>query len=281
MDYQEILYSVADRVARVTLNVPAKRNALSPTMRSEFVAALRRAERDDDVSVILVEGAGPVFCSGYDLSSYAVPEGGFISEKLFDRWSDQFARHAIKDWMTIWELMKPVVAKVQGGCLAGGLELMSLCDIVFVADNAKIGYTPTRGMSSPDTAFFPWVTTMARAKYLQLTGAIISGRQAADWGWVVKSFAPDQLDAEVEKEVAALATIPADLLAVNKGALNEAFDLMGFRNAIKAGVHWHMVSGARVRPNAGLFQKVAAEKGIKEAIAWRDGAFKDIDYNGK
>jgi enoyl-CoA hydratase len=280
MDFQQITYQVAARIARITLNVPQTRNALSLIMRSELVTALKQAERNDSVSVVLIEGAGPVFCSGYDLKGYSIPEGGLVSAALFDTWSDQYARHAIKDWMTIWELMKPVVCKVQGACLAGGTELMSLCDIVFAADDAKLGYPPTRGMSAPDTAFFPWVTTMARAKYLQLTGGTISGKQAADWGWIVKSFPADQLDAEVEKETHALATIPVDLLAVNKGALNEAFDMMGFRNAIKAGVHLHMVSAARVRPNAGMFQKIAAEKGLKGAFEWRDGAFAEIDFKG-
>ncbi len=280
MEFQHILYSVSDRIAHVTMNRPETRNALSLGMRSELVAALKQAERDDEVSIVLLQGAGPVFCSGYDLKGAGAPEGGWVSTQHFDTWSDQFARNAIKDWLTIWELMKPVVCKVQGACLAGGTELMSLCDIVFAADNARIGYPPTREMSSPDTAYFPWVMSMARAKYMQLTGGSISGKQAAEWGWIVKSFAADRLDEETLKEARALASVPPDLLALNKGALNEAFDMMGFRNAIMAGVHWHMVSAARVRPNAGRFQKVAAERGLKAAFEWRDEAFKDIDFKG-
>ncbi len=279
-EYTKIQYRVENKIARITLNVPENRNALGTVLRAEIVTALKAAERDNDVSVVLIDGAGPVFCAGYDLKGYSVPEGGYISEQHFDTWSDQYARNCVKDWLTIWDLMKPVVAKVQGACLAGGTELMSLCDIVFAADNAKIGYPATRGMSSPDTSFFPWKMGMARAKYLQLTGGIISGKQAAEWGWIVKSFPADQLDAEVEKEVAALASVPVDLLAVNKGALNENYEMMSFKNGLQMGVHWHMVSMARVRPTAGTFQKVAAEKGLKGALEWRDGAFKDIDYKG-
>jgi len=278
--FKTVLYRVADKIAHITLNLPESRNALSFDLRNEVVAALKMAERDDDASVILLDGAGPSFCSGYDLKGYNVPEGGFVSAKHFDLWSDQFARHAVKDWLTIWDLMKPVVCKVQGACLAGGTEVMSMCDIVFAADNARLGYPPTRGMSSPDTSFFPWKMSMAQAKYMQLTGATISGKQAADWGWIAKSFPADKLDEEVMKEVRALATVPPDLLALNKGSLNETYEMMGFKNALKNGVHWHMISMARVRPNAGLFQKVAAEKGLKEALQWRDGAFKDIDYKG-
>lgn len=279
-EFNRIKYQVADRIARVTLNVPETRNALSFEMRREIVAALKMAERDDEVSVILIDGEGPAFCSGYDLKGYSVPDGGFISEKLLDGWSDQFARHCVKDWLTIWDLMKPVVCKVQGACLAGGTEIMSMCDIVFAADNSRIGYPATRGMSSPDTSYFPWKMGMARAKYLQLTGGVISGKQAAEWGWIVKSFPAEDLDAQVEKEVSALASIPVDLLAVNKGSLNQVYEMNGFKNALQNGIHWHMVSIQRVRPNAGIFQKVAADKGLKAALEWRDGAFSDIDFKG-
>ena len=275
-EFQHILYGVDDKIARITLNVPAKRNALSIELRAELVRALKIAERDDGVSVVLLDGAGPVFCSGYDLTSYSIPEGGWISEKHFDTWSDQYARQAVKDWLTIWDLMKPVVCKVQGACLAGGTELMSLCDIVFAADDARIGYPATRGMSSPDTAYFPWKMSMAQAKYLQLTGNSVTGRRAVEIGWIAKSFPADKLDDEVMKEVRALATIAPDLLAVNKGALNECYEQMGFKNALMSGLHWHMISAARVRPTAGTFQKVAKEKGLKEALRWRDGAFKDL-----
>ena len=227
-EFENILYSVADKVARITLNVPETRNALSFELRADIVAAIKQAERDDDVSVILLEGSGPVFCSGYDLRGYNPPEGGLLSEKHFDNWTDQYARGCVKDWMTIWDCLKPVVCKVQGACLAGGTEVMSMCDVVFVADNARIGYPATRIMSAPDTSFFPWKMSMAQAKYMQLTGTTISGKQAAEWGWVVKSFPAEELDAQVEKEVAALASVPTDLLAVNKGSLNQAYEMMGF-----------------------------------------------------
>lgn len=279
-EFTKILYRVEHRVARITLNSPENRNALGTVLRAEIVAALKLAERDNDVAVVLIDGSGPIFCAGYDLKGYSVPEGGYVSEELFDKWSDQYARNCVKDWLTIWDLMKPVVAKVHGACLAGGTELMSMCDIVFAADNARIGYPPTRGMSAPDTAFFPWKMGMAQAKYLQLTGGIISGKQAAEWGWIIKSFPADELDAAVEKEVAALATVPIDLSAVNKGSLNQVYEMQGFKNGLNNGVHWHMVSMARVRPNAGKFQQVAAEKGLKAAIEWRDAAFREIDYQG-
>ncbi len=276
-DFSTILYRTGDGIARITLNRPEKRNALDLTLRGEFVRALKQAERDDSVSVVLVDGAGSSFCAGYDMTPGAAlaPEGGYVSEKYFDDWSDQFARGCVRDWLTIWDLMKPVVAKVHGNCLAGGTELMSLCDVAFVADDARLGYPPMRAQSTPDTVYFPWKLSMAHAKYLQLTGNIISGKTAAEWGWVAKSFPKESLDAEVEKEVRAMASIPADLLGLNKQALNQAYEMQGFKTALLAATTWHKLS-ARYRPTAGEFRRIANEQGLKAAIQWRDGAFRDV-----
>ena len=274
-DYTSILYRVDDRIARITLNRPEKRNALNMTMRDEIVAALRAAERDDEVSVVLIEGAGPSFCSGYDIT----PDGSgrpaeYVSTRWFDAWTDQFTRSCVRDWLTIWDLLKPVVAKVHGYCLAGGTEVMSMCDIAFVADDAQIGYPPMRGQTTPDVLYFPWKMPMARAKYLQLTGNAVSGKQAAEWGWVAKSFPADRLEHETMKEVRAMAAIAPDLLAANKLSLNQTYEIMGFRTALGTAAQWHALSG-RMRPGAGEFTRISQEQGLRAALDWRDKPFRD------
>lgn len=275
-DYSSILYQVEDRIARITMNRPEKRNALNATMRDEIVAALKQAERDDEVSVVLIDGAGPSFCAGYDIT----PDGSgrpseYVSRQWFDDWTDQFTRSCMRDWLTIWELLKPVVAKVHGYCLAGGTEIMSMCDIAFVADDAQIGYPPMRGQTTPDTLYFPWKMPMARAKYLQLTGNSISGRQAAEWGWASKSFTADQLEAETLKEIRAMASISPDLLAANKLSLNQTYEIMGFRTALQTAAQWHALSG-RMRPGAGEFTRISKEQGLRAALDWRDKPFRDV-----
>lgn len=269
--YENILYAVDERVARITLNRPEKRNALSFELRDELTDALRAAERDDDVGVVLIEGAGPSFCSGYDITPGGRRGRSWVSPQ-FDGWTDQFARSCLRDWFVIWELLKPVVAKVHGYCLAGGSELMSMCDIAFVADDAIIGYPPMRGMTTPDVDYFPWKMSMARAKYLQLTGNSVSGREAAEWGWVAKSFPAESLEEETMRELRAMSHIAPDLLAANKLQLNQAYEIMGIRNALGNGPMWHALSG-QLRPGAGDFTRIAAEQGLKAAIEWRDGPF--------
>jgi len=162
---------------------------------------------------------------------------------------------------------------VHGHCLAGGAELMSMCDIAFVADDAVIGYPPMRSQSTPDTVIFPWKMTMAQAKYLQLTGNSISGQEAAAMGWVAKSFPSSDLDEQVERELRPLATIDPALLAANKASVNQAYELMGMRTHLHYGWQWHTLSTA-TRARAGEFGRISRSQGLKAAIDARDEPFR-------
>jgi enoyl-CoA hydratase len=296
--YQEILYSVADRVATITLNVPDKRNRISYLMRREIINALRRAEEDDDVTVILIRANGPSFSAGYDLSprpgrtegvSSGPPSGTnyyrddgvrpdqWVNAAEFNGWTDQWARSCVRDWYTIWNLLKPVVAMVHGHCLAGGTELMSMCDIAFVSDDARIGYPPMRGMTTPDVPYFPWKMSMAHAKYLQLTGNSVTGAEAAGMGWVAKSFPADQLEAETMRELRAISSIAPGLLAANKHSVNQAYEIQGMKTHLEQSWSWHVLSG-NFRPGAHTFAKKLNAEGLKAALDWRDGAFRDEGF---
>jgi enoyl-CoA hydratase len=278
--YETVLYDVADRVATVTLNRPEVHNALSFQLRSDIVGALRRAEQDPDVSIVLLKGAGKSFCAGYDLKVAGSVEArhaheGWVKDPNLEDWTDQFSRSCVRDWMTLWQLLKPVVAQVHGNCLAGGLELMSMADVVFVADNARLGYPPMRGMSTPDTAIFAWKLSMARAKYIQLTGNSITGAEAAEWGWVAKSFPADTLEAEVGRELHVLRSIPPAVLAANKMAVNQAYEVMGMRTHIEQSWVWHYLSNlARSRQVAP--SGIAPDRTIRDSLAWLNRAAEEV-----
>jgi enoyl-CoA hydratase len=278
--YETVAYEVTDRVATVTLNRPEVHNALSFQLRSDIVAALRRAEQDPEVSLVLLKGAGKSFCAGYDLKVSGSLEArrghdGWVADPNLEDWTDQFSRTCVRDWLTLWQLLKPVVAQVHGNCLAGGLELMSMADIVFVADDARLGYPPMRGMSTPDTAIFAWKMSMARAKYIQITGNSITGAQAAEWGWVAKSFPADTLDTEVGRELHVLRNIPPAVLAANKMAVNQAYEVMGLRTHVEQSWVWHYLSNlARARqlgPGG-----IAPDRTIRESLAWLNRAAEDV-----
>ena len=191
MSHQHILVDdPRPRVRRITLNRPEKRNALNNRLRAEVFEVLEAADRDGDVSISIIRGAGPCFSAGYDLSADNRVDQPYHSAAGPGQWS----RHVVEGWFSIWDLAKPVIAQVHGYCLAGGTELATACDVVYVADDAQIGYPPVRLMSPPDMQYHPWLVGMRRAMELMLTGDAMSGREAAEWGFATRSFPLDELD---------------------------------------------------------------------------------------
>ena len=147
MSYDNILYDTDGRVATVTLNRPEKLNALSNELRGEMFHALKEAEADSSVGVVIIKGAGRAFSAGYDLQPSpdpnhphtndwtGLPDTGTTHPQHYD-WS----RHAVMGNFIIWELAKPVIGQIHGYCLAGATELASACDLRIIADDCQVGY---------------------------------------------------------------------------------------------------------------------------------------------
>ena len=156
----------APRVRRLTLNRPEKRNAISNALRAELYDALHAADRDPDVGVTVIRGAGPCFSSGYDLKSSLSEGQPFYTPPGDGSWS----RHVADGWSRIWDLAKPVIAQVHGYAMAGGTELMAACDLVYIAEDAQLSYPVVRVVSPPDFQFHVWLVGMRAAMELMLTG---------------------------------------------------------------------------------------------------------------
>src|ERR1700752_425920 len=180
-------------VRRFTLNRPQKRNALNNELRGAILAGLQAADADPAVRVSILRGAGPAFSSGYDLSADNSKDQPYYSPGGPGQW----ARHVVDGWFTIWDLAKPVIAQVHGYCLAGGSDLAACCDLVYVAEDARIGYPPTRLMSPPDNQFHPWLMGMRTAMEMFLTGDAITGAEAAAKGFANRAFPAAELDEAV------------------------------------------------------------------------------------
>src|SRR5258708_5138144 len=129
-----VLFAVQNGIARLTLNRPEKRNALNDAVVAALKAALRSAEANEEVHVVVIAGAGHDFCSGADLSALQKISGASVSENLAD------ARSLMELFLLIRQLRKPVVAAVRGKALAGGCGLATACDIVLAASSARLGY---------------------------------------------------------------------------------------------------------------------------------------------
>jgi enoyl-CoA hydratase len=221
----------APHVRRLTLNRPEKRNALSNRLRGELFAALEAAEVDPDVRVTVIRGAGSCFSAGYDLKPDRADPLPWFTAPGDGMWP----RHVVQGWFNIWDMAKPVIAQVHGYCLAGGSELATACDLVYVAEDAVIGYPPIRTMTTPDMQYHPWMMGMRNAMEQMLTGDSMSGTDAAEMGFANRAFPADDLEARVLEMADRVAMIPPDLQQLNKRTVHRAMEIMGARSAIRAG----------------------------------------------
>lgn len=256
-------------VRRLTLNRPEKRNALSNALRGELFAALEAADADPEVRVVIIRGAGACFSAGYDLSAEArhlplpfATAGG----------SGQWARHVVEGAFRIWDMAKPVIAQVHGWCLAGGSELATACDLVYVAEDANIGYPPVRSMSPPDNQFHPWLCGMRPAMEMMLTGDSIDGLEAVRVGFANRAFPADRLDAEVLAVAERVAKIPTDVQQMNKRSVHRAMEIMGLRAAIRAGTEIQALA-LTTESSKATFAKF--RESVTRALDARDGEFAD------
>jgi enoyl-CoA hydratase len=217
----EVRCEVHDGVATVTLHRPGALNAITPTMLEALVATLDALAVDDSVRVVVLTGAGRAFSAGVDLKALAGRslEGGSVGDVL-----DVPARRAIELLTT---MPKIVVAKVNGHCFTGALELVLGCDLVVVAEEAKLGDThakfglrPTWGMSQR----LPRIVGVARARELSYTSRTFTGREAAEWGIAVRAVPVAGLDAAVDELVAPLLANSAGALAAAKDLYRAALD---------------------------------------------------------
>jgi enoyl-CoA hydratase len=255
-------------VRRVTLNRPEKRNALNNQLRGEILQALEEADRDADVRVSILRGAGVCFSAGYDLGSNNTEGQPYYTAGGAGQW----ARHVIEGSFRIWDLAKPVIAQVHGYCLAGGSELATACDLVYVAEDAQIGYPPVRLMSPPDMQFHPWLMSMRDAMEMMLTGDAISGVEAAQKGFANRAFAAAELEARVLEIAERVAKIPTDLQQINKRSVHRAMEIMGVRAAIRAGTEMQALAFTTEASRSYLKE---LRKGVRQALSLRDKTFGD------
>ena len=261
-------------IRRLTLNRPQKRNALNHPLRAALMDALVEADEDDDVRVMIVRGAGPCFSAGYDLG------GGNEGQQLPHHSSGglgHWPRHVTETWMSIWDLAKPVIAQVHGYCLAGGSELATGCDLIYVADDAQIGYPAVR-FGTPDMQFHAWTLGMRRAMHMMLTGDSISGVQAAEEGWANEAHPADELEGAVLAVAQRIARIDPVLVQVNKRTVHRQMEVMGLRTGIRVGTE--LCTVGMFTPALEEFTSKMTTEGLTKALDARDKEFGDYRTSG-
>jgi enoyl-CoA hydratase len=257
------------QVRRVTLNRDEKRNALNHALRGGIIRALQEGDQDPDVRVMIVRGAGKCFSSGYDLG------GGNEGQEY--PWftpggEGHWPRHVTQGWMSIWELSKPVIAQVHGYCLAGGSELATCCDLVYMADDAQMGYPAVR-FGVPDNHFHAWFVGMRKAMEMMITGDSISGVEAARLGWANASYPVEELEQRVLEVAERICQVPADMVALNKRVVHRQMEIMGLHTGIRAGSE--LCALGTHQKSMYEFMAKAGDKGLTKALQERDSPFGD------
>lgn len=269
MDYTKIIVDEPlPHVQRITLNRPEKRNPLSNELRGQMFHALETGDQNPDIRVTIIRGAGPCFSAGYDLQSNVAEDQPFYTAGGMANWP----RHVVEGFFKIWDLAKPVIAQVHGFCLAGGTELATACDLVYVAEDAKIGYPVVRSISPPDNQFYPWIVGLRRAMELMLTGDHMSGKEAAETGFANRAFPEAELEENVLRIAERVAMTPTDLQQINKRAVHRQMDAMGIRAGIRAGTEMQQLATFTATTQAHLKDM---REGLTQALSKRDEAFGD------
>lgn len=247
MQLTTVVYETDGAVARVLMNRPEKRNAQSMRLLEELIEALEAAQRDPAIHVIVVGGTGPSFSAGHDLREIAndpdmiaarsTVEGRYVLER------EMYLDHCLK----IRNLPKPTIARVQGACIAGGLMIACMCDLIIASEDATFS-DPVLGLGAGAAAvevlLHPWEMGARRAKEFLFLAETITAAEAKALGMVNRVVPPERLDEETMAVAHKIATMPPLAIQMTKKSINHALDRMGQRDTFEYHFLMHQLSHA-------------------------------------
>lgn len=277
-----VIFEADGRIGRIILNRPDVMNAIDDRVPEALAAAVRAANADPNVHVIVLSGAGKAFCAGYDMDFYAQSAAGpgaeITQEMPWDPIKDfAFMKRNTDLFMEVFRSLKPVICKVHGFAVAGGSDIALCADIVIMGENAQIGYMPARVWGCPTTAMWIYRLGPEKAKRMLLTGDKIAGREAERMGLVLKAVPEDQLDAEVEAMAERMASVPINQLAMQKVMINQAMENMGLASTQTLATIFDGIT--RHSPEGMNFKHRSEEVGWKQAVQERDQGTYDWTKN--
>jgi enoyl-CoA hydratase/carnithine racemase len=264
-DFHTLIYKVDGPIAILTLNRPEKLNAIDSVLISELNSALDLAEQDEQVRVILLNGAGRAFSAGFDLNAENDTEK---TDKEF--WSSEL-RKDFDIIMRFWDCPKPTIAAVHNYCLGSAMEMAVACDITIATEDALFGAPEVKFGSGIVAMILPWVIGVKAAKELLLTGDDkVSADRALALGLVNKVVAGGELENEAGRLARSIATNDQLAVRLTKQAINNACETMGMREAMLNALALDVEIETTETPESKEFNKILQEQGTRAALAWRE-----------
>jgi len=288
MSTEHIQYSKSGGVATITFNRPEKRNALTYSAFDSMLEFLADAEDDDDVRVVVLQGAGDHFCSGHDLAEIGT-EYGFDPSGKGRRPSQRarldFDRKHLNQFRDLFYCRKPTIALVRGYCVGAGLHIVEACDLAIASDAAKIGH-PEQKAGLAGAAYMTAYNIMAagpkKARELLLIADMLAPQEAVQMGLVNKVVPDAQLEAAGAEWASRIAKLPRDAIAFGKAAAHLALDSLGMTSQFAHGYVVHALStNIRYEDDELNFMKKRRDEGIKSATSQREGRYADPPAESK
>lgn len=268
MEFETILLEREGPVAVLTLNRPARLNAMSRKMLEEMQAACDAAEADAGVRALVLTGAGKAFSAGFDLQDQAAAPPQGVAE-----WRPVLRRD-FDAVMRFWRLSKPTVAAVEGPALAGGCELAMACDLTVAGEGARFGEPELKFGAGIVALILPWLVGPKKAKEIILLGLDdVPAREALAMGMITRVVPDGAALAEAMRLARQVAVIDPMVVRRTKAAINETFDRMGMAGALEAALEADLALEGEGSDDKRAFLRALREGGMKGALAWRDGRF--------
>ncbi len=265
-EMETIIFEKKGKIALLTLNRPSKLNTINDRMLDEMYACLTELDKDNDVRVIIIKGAGRAFCAGHDLSPREEPFTTVLD------WREH-ARHDSRILFAIWNCKKPVISQIHGYCMGGGCDLAAVCDFTIAAESTIIGKPEVQFNSAAPFGITRYVMGMKQVKSFLLTGKRLTAAEAERFGLVTTVVPDDRLDEEVMALAKKLVKIPVPAMRLNKEAINRCYEMAGFINSIHYGENIFSMVLMSETPESARFIEIANEEGLPAAFKWRDAQF--------
>jgi len=242
MQNPSILVENQGAVRRIWLDRADAANAQTLSMLKALDKEIKQATEDDSVHVIVLAGKGKHFSSGHDLKEAQEKRSDFTVEERWDYEDSYYFDYC----MNIWECPKPVVAQVQGACVAGGFMVANMADLIIAADDAWFWDSVmfSMGLAATEVLFQPWVMGLRHAKEFLFLGERIDAETAYRIGMVNRVIPRDELDSTTMQLAERISQAPPFAMRALKKSLNRTYDIQGFKTAVQAHFDTHQVTHA-------------------------------------